>query len=388
MTMTHDKPDRSAWDDRVLRTGGLLQRLRPCLNPERRGSFRTPKGASRPAAAEGAQSQSPPNRRGTRFGAHKKMATIWGLAVITASLASLAVSLVGPATWPEAGISIGTGGIMAGFVLLFEPRLVRDVGEAAGTVATATAERTATEVATRLVDESTTEMRERIEHLESLRELQQRVEADREVATTELIKRVRERPDFESTARLLREAREKDFFSDLQLRSGDDTTTLVNLTLTSWNWDDDVIRLVISPFGIEGDPAQIEWEYGTTIGETWGACLDACERKAVPTSRIDLAAVFESLASSYNAMTQARRSAADSPGRLQGKLRLLVNDEWAITDMGLESRISSFHLLWYPDETHACPHHHDEALWEEAIFYAPLWFDPASDSQTNSDEPF
>ena len=388
MTMTQDKPDRSAWVARALRTGGFLRRLRPRLNPERRGSYRTPNGASLSGAAEGAQPQSPPNGRVLRFGAHKKMATIWGLALITASLAALAVSLVGSATWPEAGISIGTGGIMAGFVLLLEPRLVRDVGEAAGTAATATAERTATEVATRLLDESTTEMRERIEHLEGLRELQQRVEADREAATTELIKSVSEHPDFESTARLLREAREKDFFSDLQLRSGDDTTILMNMTLISWNWDDDAIRVVISPFGIEGGPAQIEWEYGTTIGEAWGACLDACERKAVPTSRIDLVAVFESLASSYNAMTEARRSAADSPGRLQGKLRLLVNDEWAITDIGLESRISSFHLRWYPDETHACPRDHDEELWGEAIFYAPLWLDTVSNPEINSDEPF
>ena len=388
MTMTQDKPDGSAWVDRALRRGGHLQRVQPRLHPERRGSFQTPNGASRSGAAEGAQPQSPPNGKATRFGAHKKMATIWGLALITAGLASLTASLVRSSAWAEAGISIGTGGVMAGFVLLLEPRLVRDVGKAAGTAATATAEQTATEVATRLVDGSTTEMRERIEHLEGLRELQQRLEAGREAATTELIKKVSEQPDFESTARLLRQAGDKDLFGDLQLRSGDDTTTLVNLTLTSWNWEDDAIRLAISPFDIEGDPAQIEWQYGVTIGEAWGACLDACERKAVPTSGIDLAAVFKSLASSYNAMIQARRSAADSPGRLQGRLRLLVNDEWAVTDMGLESRISSFHLPWYPDETHACPRDHDEALWEEAIFYAPLWLDPVSDSRTNSDEPF
>lgn len=36
-------------------------------------------------------------------------------------------------------------------------------------------------------------------------------------------------------------------------------------------------------------------------------------------------------------MLNARREAADSPRRLEGNLRILINDHWALTSAGLES---------------------------------------------------
>lgn len=350
--------------------------------------LRSERGVSRSGTRRAARPQSTSSGEATHHRTQKQMATIWGVLLIAAGLVSLGASLVGRAGWPEAGISIGTGAMVAGFVLMLEPRLVRDVSEAAGTVATTTAEKKATEVATRIVDESTAEMRERIEQLEGIQELQERVEADRQAEVAELIRKVGVHPDFESTAQLLGAARGKDLFSALQLKTGVDTEILMNMTLVPWDWEDDAIRIELSSFGVEGRSAQAYWEIGQTIEQAWNACLDACEREAVPTSDIDLATAFGSLASSYGAMIEARRRDLDDPARLRGRLRILVNDEWAITDVGLESRITDFHLPWYPNETYSCPGDHDAALWEEALLWAPLWLDPDLDSQSDSGEPF
>ncbi len=66
---------------------------------------------------------------------------------------------------------------------------------------------------------------------------------------------------------------------------------------------------------------------------------DACQSKDVLIEDINLAAVFQALAASYGAMIEARSSLPDTPQKLHGQLKLPVNDEWAITDAGLESKL-------------------------------------------------
>lgn len=68
----------------------------------------------------------------------------------------------------------------------------------------------------------------------------------------------------------------------------------------------------------------------------------------------------------------------DTPQKLHGQLRLLVNDEWAITDAGLESRLSNYcsESLGEGREGENRPDGHDANLWDEAVFYAHLLLTP------------
>ena len=276
----------------------------------------------------------------------KKFATLWGVALIAMGVLVLLVSLLGAPMLADAGMSLSTGLMVAGFVLALEPRLVRDIGEAAGAAAASTA----TQVATKIADERTAGLRERVEHLENLRELQSNIAADRQTAASRLIEKMREDPDFESTAELLEKAHDQHLFRDIRLRSGSDRETLMSLTwtpgyrpspleLTDPDWStlelqefhlDNIELSAISATG--EDSAVSHWSPGESVGEAWNNFLDACERDGAVPTKFDLAAMFDALATSYGAMIEARRSPADDPRRLHGRLRMLINDEWAITD--------------------------------------------------------
>ena len=259
--------------------------------------------------------------------------------------------------------------------------------ETAGTVATTAADRKATEAAQRIVEEGTAEIRERIEQLDTLREVQQRVESERRAAASQLMNTVREQPDFDSTFALLEEALMKDLFSrDLRLRCGSNQGLLMDVRI-----DDRLLPLIAMEDLIPLDSLCLEiavhsptdtlpsakswWCIGESIKEAWNSFLDACEREAVPMEGIGLTDVFSALASSYGVMIEARRSPVGDPMRLQGTLRLLVNDEWVITTAGLESRLSNDCFDAIPfDES--CAKGHDKSLWTEAVFYAHHFLAP------------
>ena len=340
----------------------------------------------------------------SRRHAHKKAATIVGSVLIGTGLLALVGILLSAKLWAEAGISIGTGFVMAGVVFVLEPRFVRDIGEAAG--------KAATEAVDERVDERTAELTERIEHLESLRELQDRITADRQSAAAALLAKVREQPDFESTAELLEKAHDQHLFSDLKLRTGSDRGTLMSMTWESAS--PDVLRALdefvmseeyeyIDPDFLIGDHilfhvfslteeaslVRSSWPPTQTLTEAWNTFLDACGHQGVPT-KFDMSVVFEALTASYGAMSDSRENPSGDPRRLQGRLVLLVNDEWAITDAGLESRLANYCSQSCPDEGEHCPAGHDEQLWQEAVFYWSVLESTASHETPPDpgDEPF
>ena len=362
-----------------------------------------------PAAAEGqarhGESLGMASSEASRRHAHKKAATIWGSVLIGTGLLALAGSLLRAMSWAEAGISIGTGLVMAGVVFVLEPRFVRDIGEVAG--------KAAIRVVDERVDERTAELTERVEHLESLRALQDRVTANRQSAESALLDKVREQPDFESTAELLEKAQDQRLFSDLRLRTGSDRETLMSMT-----WErasPDVLRaldefamseeyeyldadlligdhILLHVFSLTGEAssARSPWSPTQTMTEAWNAFLDACGREGVPATSIDLVTVFEALAASYEAMIDSRRSPPGDPRKIQGRLILLVNDEWAITDAGLESRVASYSSQSCPEEGERSPAGHDEQLWQEAVSYWPVVeaTAPQGTPPNSFDEPF
>ena len=88
----------------------------------------------------------------------KSVATWVGIGIIALGAVFLGASLGFGTAWADVGASFGTGLLLAGFVLWLEPRLVREVSETAGAVATTAADLKATEVAQRIVDENTAEI--------------------------------------------------------------------------------------------------------------------------------------------------------------------------------------------------------------------------------------
>ena len=303
----------------------------------------------------------------------------WG--IILVGLLAVAASLRGEANAAEAGISVGTGLALAGFVWLMERHLLREVDE--------------------VFDEHTAPLRRRVEHLETLQDLQDAITADREALDSTLTATVRERPDFESTAELLERAQDQQLFGDLRLRGGGDPEILISLTWENFagflhenypDFDPDVLEenphfnqhimiRAVSSIGEEPSAAS-EWWPTQSVEQAWKDFLDSCERGATPTTDIDIRSVFEALAASYWAMIDARRSPLGDPRRLQGRLVLLVNEQWAITTAGLESRMGDYCARPPLGNDEHCPKGHDGELWQEAIFYARL----LDDSQTEESQ--
>ena len=86
---------------------------------------------------------------------------LWGGALLAcgAGLETVAIVVWGTERCPEVLVSVGAGVLLAGVVMLLEPRLARDVGRAAGAASADLAATTATDVATRVAEGSDTRSR-------------------------------------------------------------------------------------------------------------------------------------------------------------------------------------------------------------------------------------
>ena len=141
----------------------------------------------------------------------KVRAALWGIALCVATGVALVLFAIIQldAAVAEVVASLGTGVLLAGFLLWLEPRLMRKVGE----------------TTQRIVDEGTAGLRERIAKLETLRE----------AAASDLMDKVRERPDFDTTWELLTAADNRNLFSeDFKVRSGGNREILMEIAISDW----------------------------------------------------------------------------------------------------------------------------------------------------------
>lgn len=128
---------------------------------------------------------------------------VTGAALVVVAICQLDANMA------EVVASLGTGFFLAGFLLWLEPRLMRKVGE----------------TTQRIVDEGTAGLRERIARLETLRE----------TAASDLIDKVREHPDFDSTWELLADADRRNLFSeDFKVKSGGNRDMLMEIAISDW----------------------------------------------------------------------------------------------------------------------------------------------------------
>lgn len=87
----------------------------------------------------------------------------------------------------------------------------------------------------------------------------------------------------------------------------------------------------------DANPTTVLWAGNTPASEVAGELAEVLERTNTPSSGFSLAYALDRLARSLEIMIEARRAPGGSPRRLQGRLELLINEHWVLTDAGLES---------------------------------------------------
>ena len=299
-------------------------------------------------------------------------------------------------------ISVGAGALLAGFVMLIEPVLARDVGRAAGAATAEVAESAATEVAARIAEDRTRQLDERLSRVEGIRDIQDQVHSQRDREATQLAQRLRGVPEYSDLTALFSDANLRGLFHHLWLKCGTNRALLLNFTpmevrrgdglYLGWHISMTLGRALSHPqvspgvsdhFGTNLETVLAsEWMPEESFATAYRRFTDACQRANQPIGDMDFATALGSLASSYEMMGRSRNSAVDNTARLEGNLTLLVNDEWAITwgEHGshmLEGLLDDQGYLVWPLIEHedtdrdACPEGYTMACWEEALFYAP-----------------
>ena len=109
-------------------------------------------------------------------------------------------------TWEDVFIEVGAAAGVGGIVLLFKPRLMRQVGERAAETATTTAEAITTS--------RTEALEERLVRLESISDIQAGEQDRQQEEANRLITAISETPSYDSVFELLTEADEQRLFLD------------------------------------------------------------------------------------------------------------------------------------------------------------------------------
>ena len=326
------------------------------------------------------------------------------------ALEVLALSGWGSGKWPDVFVSVGAGALLAGFVMFLEPRLVRDVKQAAST--------TATEAAAREVEARTSGLDERLKRVERLSDVQERVHGKRRQEAAQLADRLRGVPDYEDVFALLTDANSRSLFNRLWLRCGSDKSMLLNFSTAEAARGDGLYlgwRILIELSRLTNQPSRVarrrrmrydedehvadyvadpivhsEWLPGESFEDAYRRFNERCERENVNARDVDFDEAGARLVDSYETMVRSRDSGEDGSVRLGGLLSLMVNDQWAVTFeatvMGIYGPEEGKHRLeglldgqlytTWPlvaadsSAAESCPEGYDPSLWEDALFYA------------------
>lgn len=121
------------------------------------------------------------------------------------------------------------------------------------------------------------------------------------------------------------------------------------------------------------------WHEGEGLETIIGRIVSAYKILTLPHRLLSLEMAFAQLKDSYRFMYASRQEPVDSVKKLNGRLRFLINDEWALTTIGLESTVSDAvfkHRRGFLDRREGidightpCPPGCDPDLWEEAQYY-------------------
>lgn len=270
-------------------------------------------------------------------------ATFGGVALIVGGLA-----IAGFSSDSLSAVLINGGVALALFalLLLLERRLMSRAADVASSTAEATVER------------NTKDLRDRIVKLENLDDAQVEARAQRRLAEERLVERLStEVLTTDVVGSLLVEAYNDGLFADdrtFRVRTSDraDCQVLYMLPMKDPTkvpilffdfepfLDDD--RPMVLDSGTQmtvpaGGPTTCCFSITDDAGKMAGELEAALTKANKPTNGFSLQYALNQLVSSVQVMRRARAAESGSPLRMQGRLRLLINDEWGITDAGLEA---------------------------------------------------
>ena len=315
--------------------------------------------------------------------------SLWlGIAILLAGIV-LVVSVwhrEGP--WKDFSFEIGGAAVVGGIVVLFKPRLMRQVREGAKEEATTTAEAVAM---------SRTEgLEERLVRLEGVSALQAEALARRRAAAERVVRAVGDSISFSNIFELLNRASAQGLFTDRTFLA---TSTelgqpLLEVSTVPLAREDQLmssgplifLRLFV-PVMVDdegerfsnAEGGELIWEPEDAFSTILDRIYDTYLRLNLPHEPLRLNLSFASLMINYDLMFNARQESQGSTKRLIGKLLFAINDEWVLTNAGLEGRKSGHSYGWYdeygqrypylryPD---SCPPECSPDLWNEAAYFA------------------
>ena len=156
--------------------------------------------------------------------------------------------------------------------------------------------------------------------------------------------------DSRSVGALLREAANDGLFADegIRARTSEDPNCLLLHVLILAFQNLDWLFLDFQEIRYSGremngvpmpddSPTIVLWTADESVAEVAGKLEAGLERSNAAVDTFRLSYAIERLTRSVEIMREARAAPSGSPLRLNGKLSLLINDEWVLTDWGLES---------------------------------------------------
>jgi hypothetical protein len=253
-------------------------------------------------------------------------------------------------------LEFGAAIALVGILVILERNVMMRVTEAAGAAATEAADR------------ATSELRERIIHLENLDDEQLQERDRRRKEADSLVDRLREEELTPSAiADLLVSAYKQNLFDWQKFRvrtSGDPDSHILYVLAAQPPYGMPTVWFDVERF----DHTDTRMANGQLVNppptrETtvlWVPPHDAAhvaaeieavlQRLNAPLRGLRLRYALDQLVLSVNAMRSARAAEAGSPLRLNGRLALVINRGWAITSFGLESLSTNiaFKATWHP----------------------------------------
>ena len=313
----------------------------------------------------------------------------WGIAILLAGVVLVLLGWLWEGTWEDVFIEVGAAAGVGGIVLLFKPRLLRQVDERATDVATKAATTTADDIAST----RTEAIEKRLIKLEGISDIQAR-ERDRfEQETERIIATVGDDASFASVNSLLDHAYELRLFAETFLVKLSDEPgqplfetsqhTYQTKTKTIQAISFGIVALTHSDFDADHYSSlnyKVRWLSDADLGEFISKVYSGLTRANVPQDKFSLQTLISNLQESHRLMMDARKAPQGSGERLKGKLMLLINDEWVVTDAGLEAIESDYCYQWYENPPYGDyivdlyneprPPDCQQTLWEEARYYA------------------
>jgi hypothetical protein len=247
-------------------------------------------------------------------------------------------------SWSSLSVDIGTSIALVAVLFILERRLIARTKTTAVTAARSAAR------------EVTEAFEERLVRLEELDEAQLRSRAERRRRDDSTIEAVRtEGLDARKVVELLRGAADSNLLAvehGIRVRTSDDRDCpILHLLVADFGHGESLIVLDFEPIRFsgyhhEGMPVpertatSVLWD-DESAGEIAGQLEASLERLNIPPDKFRFKYALDRLVHSIDIMRAARTAGSDSALRLEGRLTLLINDEWILTDWGLESVSSS-----------------------------------------------